>query len=69
MATDDAAFSNKNHKEASFTEDPSGSEWSEEFHSGAAPTHQDALESKGSKEHFEDPDDPCRSALMDCYNK
>jgi hypothetical protein len=69
MATDDAAYSTGNHKDASFTEDPNGSEWSEEFHSGTSPNQQDALETQGSQEHFEDPDDPCRSALMDCYNK
>ena len=64
MVTDDAAFSTGNHKDASLAENANGSEWTEEFHSGTAPTHQDA-----PKEHFEDPDDPCRSALMDCYNK
>jgi hypothetical protein len=69
MATDDAAFSTGNHKKSSFTEDASGSEWSDEFHSGAGPTAQDGLETQGSTDHFEDPDDPCRSALMDCYNK
>ena len=64
---DDSAYSTGNHKDASFTEDARGPGWNEKAHSGPMSADLDAGEAP--KEHSEDPDNPCRDALMDCYNQ
>ena len=72
MVKDDAAFSTGKHKDSHFAEEAAGPGWSEEFHSGPVPTDQAWTKGKGPEgheEHLEDLEDPCRSALMDCYNR
>ena len=67
MTMDDSAYSTGNHKDASFADDAHGPGWSEEFPPGPMSADQDAQ--VGSKDHFEELEDPCRDALMDCYNR
>jgi hypothetical protein len=72
MAMDNALFPNENATEDGFSEDRMEMQNAQGRDPISKPTDQTWPMGKspdGQTEHFEDPDDPCRSALMDCYNR